>query len=164
MKIEGVIEMSIYDIKVKNSNGVEYDLSEYKGKPMLIVNTATKCGLSGQFDGLEKLYNEYKEQGLIVLGFPSNQFKQESGSAEDAAEACRLSYGVSFPMHELVKLNGKDAHPLFDYLTSHSKGFLSNSIKWNFTKFLVDKEGNLVERYAPTDNPESFKKDIQKVL
>ncbi|ALC87478.1 glutathione peroxidase [Bacillus sp. FJAT-22090] len=156
--------MSIYDIKVKTSDGVEYELNDYKGKPMLIVNTATKCGLSNQFDGLEKLYNQYKDQGLVVLGFPSNQFHQEVTNSEEAAQACRMTYGVTFPMHEIVKVNGKEAHPLFKYLTTNSKGFLSNSIKWNFTKFLVDKEGNLVERYSPTDNPESFEKEIIHVL
>lgn len=156
--------LSIYDIKVKTSDGVEYELNDYKGKPMLIVNTATKCGLSNQFDGLEKLYNQYKDHGLVVLGFPSNQFHQEVTNSEEAAQACRMTYGVTFPMHEIVKVNGKEAHPLFKYLTTNSKGFLSNSIKWNFTKFLVDKEGNLVERYSPTDNPESFEKDIIHVL
>lgn len=156
--------MSIYDIKVKTSDGIEYELNDYKGKPMLIVNTATKCGLSNQFDGLEKLYNQYKDQGLVVLGFPSNQFHQEVTNSEEAAQACRMTYGVTFPMHEIVKVNGKEAHPLFKYLTTNSKGFLSNSIKWNFTKFLVDKEGNLVERYSPTDNPESLEKDIIHVL
>ncbi|MNP39068.1 hypothetical protein D3C76_1326240 [compost metagenome] len=156
--------MGIYDITVTKSDGAEYQLNEYKGKPMLIVNTATKCGLSNQFDGLEKLYSKYKEEGLMVLGFPSNQFHQESGNAEEAEQSCRMSYGVTFPMHDLVKVNGKDAHPLFDYLTSNSKGFLMKSIKWNFTKFLIDKEGNIVGRYSPTDNPESFEKDIQRVL
>lgn len=156
--------MSIYDIKVKNAEGMEYGLNAYKGKPMLIVNTATNCGFTNQFDGLEKLYSQYKEQGLVVLGFPSNQFHQEVSSAEEAAQACRMNYGVTFPMHELVRVNGKDAHPLFDYLTSNSKGFLTSGIKWNFTKFLIDKEGNLVKRYAPTETPESFEKDIQKTI
>lgn len=156
--------MSIYEIKVKKSNGEEYELSEYKGKPILIVNTATKCGFSNQFDSLEKLYAKYKEDGLVVLGFPSNQFHQEVSNAEEAAQACLISYGVTFPMHDIVKLNGKDAHPLFNYLTSNSKGFLSDSIKWNFTKFLVDKNGNIVERYAPKDHPEICEKDIQQVL
>ncbi|MEI4770665.1 glutathione peroxidase [Psychrobacillus sp. FJAT-51614] len=156
--------MSIYDIKVKTPEGVEYDLNEYKGKPLLIVNTATKCGLSNQFEGLEMLHNKYKDQGLIVIGFPSNQFHQEVSNSEEAANACRMSYGVTFPMHEIVKVNGKDAHPLFKHLTANSRGFLSSNIKWNFTKFLVDKEGKLVERYSPTDSPESFEKDILNVL
>jgi len=156
--------MSIYDVKVKKSDGTEYDLSEYKGKAMLIVNTATKCGLSDQFDGLEGLYKKYQERGLVVLGFPSNQFKQELGNAEEAERACRMSYGVTFPMHEIVKINGKEAHPLFDYLTSNTKGVLSNSIKWNFTKFLIDKDGKIVSRYGPTEKPEALEEDIEKVL
>jgi glutathione peroxidase len=156
--------MEIYDISVAKSTGEEYPLSEYRGQPMLIVNTATKCGLSGQFDSLEKLYKEYKEEGLIVLGFPSDQFRQELSNAEEAAEACRLSYGVTFPMHSIIDVNGKNAHPLFRYLTKHSKGLLGSSIKWNFTKFLVDQEGNVVGRYAPKDKPESFEKDVKKIL
>lgn len=156
--------MSIYDINVTKSDGSEYQLNEYQGKPMLIVNTATKCGLRNQFDGLEKIYEKYKEEGLVVLGFPSNQFGQELKHAEEAEQSCRLSYGVTFPMHDMVKVNGKDAHPLFDYLTSNSKGFLMKSIKWNFTKFLIDRNGNVVGRYSPTDSPESCEKDIERVL
>ncbi len=156
--------MSIYEVKVKKSDGMEYDLSEYKGKAMLIVNTATKCGLSNQFDGLEDLYKKYQDNGLVVLGFPSNQFKQELSNAEEAEQACRMSYGVTFPMHEIVKINGKEAHPLFDYLTSNTKGVLSNSIKWNFTKFLIDKNGNIVRRFGPTEKPESLEEDIKRVL
>ena len=156
--------MSIYDIKVKKSDGQEYELNEYKGKPMLIVNTATKCGLSGQFDGLERIYNDYKDDGLVVLGFPSNQFKQELGNAEEAEQACRMSYGVTFPMHEMTKFNGKDAHPLFQHLTANSKGILSEKIQPNFTKFLVDEKGEIIKRYAPTDSPESIKKDIEKIF
>lgn len=156
--------MGIYDISVTKSDGLDYQLDEYKGKPMLIVNTATKCGLSNQFDGLEKLHDKYKEDGLVVLGFPSNQFGQELSNAEEAEQSCRMSYGVTFPMHEMVKVNGKGAHPLFDYLTSNTKGFLMKSIKWNFTKFLIDREGNIVGRYSPTDNPKSIEKDILRVL
>ncbi len=131
---------------------------------MLIVNTATKCGLSDQFDGLEDLYKKYQDNGLVVLGFPSNQFKQELSNAEEAEQACRMSYGVTFPMHEIVKINGKEAHPLFDYLTSNTKGVLSSSIKWNFTKFLIDKSGNIVRRFGPTEKPESLEEDIKRVL
>lgn len=156
--------MNIYDIAVPKPNGEEYHLSEYKGKAMLIVNTATKCGLRDQFDSLEKMYEEYKEQGLVVLGFPSDQFGQEKGSGAEAQEACRMTYGVTFPMHDLVKVNGKEAHPLFNYLTTNTKGFLSSAIKWNFTKFLIDQNGNIVSRFSPKDKPESFEKDIQKVL
>ena len=156
--------MGIYDLNVTDSNGNTYPLSEYKGKTMLIVNTATKCGLSDQFESLENLYKTYKDQGLVVLGFPSDQFAQELASAEEAEQACRMSYGVTFPMHDIIKVNGKEAHPLFKYLTDNTKGLLGSSIKWNFTKFLVDGEGNIIGRYSPKDKPESFEKEIQKVL
>jgi glutathione peroxidase len=156
--------MGIYDLTVTDANGKTYPLSEYEGKTMLIVNTATKCGLSGQFDSLENLYKTYKDQGLVVLGFPSDQFAQELANAKEAEQACRMSYGVTFPMHDIVKVNGKEAHPLFKYLTENTKGLLGSSIKWNFTKFLVDSEGNVVGRYSPKDKPESFEQDIQKVL
>lgn len=156
--------MSIYEIDVTLANGENYKLERYKGKVMLIVNTATKCGFTPQFKQLEQLYKTLKDSGLVVLGFPSNQFKQEVDSAKQAEEACRLSYGVTFPMHELVKVNGKDAHPLFNYLTKEASGLLGNKVKWNFTKFLVDQEGNVVKRFAPTDNPSKFIKDIEKYL
>ncbi|WP_373738346.1 glutathione peroxidase, partial [Jeotgalibaca porci] len=131
--------MNIYDISVTMENGEAYQLDRYKGKTLLIVNTATKCGLAPQFDELQKLYDKYKAEDFVILGFPSNQFKQEVATVEDAAEACRMTYGVSFPMHEIVKINGKDAHPLFKMLTDETKGVLGSAIKWNFTKFLVDK-------------------------
>jgi len=156
--------MGIYDLTVTDANGKTYPMSEYQGKTMLIVNTATKCGLSDQFDSLENLYKKYKDQGLVVLGFPSNQFAQELANAKEAEEACRMSYGVTFPMHDIIKVNGKEAHPLFKYLTDNTKGLLGSSIKWNFTKFLVDGEGNIIGRYSPKDKPESFEKEIQKVL
>ncbi|RUL56975.1 glutathione peroxidase [Lysinibacillus antri] len=156
--------MNIYDIEVKHENGKPYSLEQYKGKVLLVVNTATKCGLVGQFDELEELYKKYNEQGLEILGFPSNQFKQELSSAEDAAEACRLSYGVTFPMHEIVKVNGEDAHPLFKYLTEQTKGILGKNVKWNFTKFLIDRQGNVVKRFAPTDKPLKFENEIKKYL
>ncbi|WP_373781114.1 glutathione peroxidase [Jeotgalibaca porci] len=156
--------MNIYDISVTMENGEAYQLDRYKGKTLLIVNTATKCGLAPQFDELQKLYDKYKAKDFVVLGFPSNQFKQEVATAEDAAEACRMTYGVSFPMHEIVKINGKDAHPLFKLLTDESKGILGSAIKWNFTKFLVDKEGNVVKRYAPKTEPKDLEEDIEDVL
>ena len=156
--------MSIYNIEVPQVSGETYKLEEYKGKLLLIVNTATKCGLAGQFDELEELYNKYKDQGLVVLGFPSNQFKQETSTGLAAAEACRLTYGVTFPMHDLVKVNGSEAHPLFKLLTEETKGILGKSVKWNFTKFLVDTEGNIIKRYAPTDKPMNIAKDIEKYL
>ncbi|WKA50890.1 glutathione peroxidase [Planococcus liqunii] len=156
--------MGIYDLTVTDANGKTYPMSEYQGKTMLIVNTATKCGLSDQFDSLENLYKTYKDQGLVVLGFPSDQFAQELANAKEAEQACRMSYGVTFPMHDIIKVNGKEAHPLFKYLTDNTKGFLGSSIKWNFTKFLVDGEGNIIGRYSPKDKPESFESEIRKVL
>lgn len=156
--------MSIYDINVKLEDGTQYSLERYKGQGMLIVNTASKCGFTPQFEDLEALYKKYKDEGFVVLGFPSNQFKQEVGTAEEAAANCRLTYGVTFPMHEVVKVNGKDAHPIFDYVTSHSKGILGKRVKWNFTKFLVNCEGEVVARFGSTDKPSSFEDEIQKVL
>ena len=156
--------MTIYDLSATLENGETYQLDRYKGKTLLIVNTATKCGLAPQFDDLQKLYDKYKAKDFVVLGFPSNQFKQEVATAEDAAEACRMTYGVSFPMHEIVKINGKDAHPLFKLLTDESKGILGSAIKWNFTKFLVDKDGHVVERFGPTESPLSFEDKIEAYL
>lgn len=156
--------MNIYDISVTLENGEAYQLDRYKGKTLLIVNTATKCGLAPQFDELQKLYDKYKAEDFVILGFPSNQFKQEVATAEDAAEACRMTYGVSFPMHEIVKINGKDAHPLFKMLTDETKGVLGSAIKWNFTKFLVDKKGQVVERFGPTESPLTFEDKIAAAL
>lgn len=156
--------MSIYDIKVTADSGEMYTLDRYKGKTLLIVNTATKCGLVGQFEELEELYKKYADRGLVILGFPSNQFKQEVGTADQASQACRLTYGVTFPMHEIVKVNGDEAHPLFKLVAEETKGMLGKSVKWNFTKFLVDKEGNVVKRFSPTDKPSKFEKEIEKYL
>ena len=156
--------MSIYEFTAIKPDGSVYPLSEYEGKTMLIVNTATKCGLRDQFDGLENLYRKYEKDGLVVLGFPSDQFGQELDGAEEAEQSCRMTYGVTFPMHDIVKVNGKNADPLFKYLTENTKGFLGSSIKWNFTKFLVDKEGNLVSRFSPKDKPESFENEIKELL
>lgn len=156
--------MNIYDIPVKSEKGEQYELDRYKGKVMMIVNTASKCGFTNQFSQLEELYDKYKEEGFVVLGFPSDQFKQELSSSEDAAEFCRLDYGVTFPMHEMIKVNGDEAHPLFKHLSSEAKGLLGQSVKWNFTKFLVDRDGNVIKRYAPKDNPLKAEKDIAKIL
>lgn len=127
--------MEFYDIEVTTAKGETYPLSRYKGQVMLIVNTAFNCGFAPQFDELEKIYQKYKDRGFVVLGFPSNQFKQEFDSAKDAEEACRINYGVTFPIHEIVAVNGDDAHPLFKFLTSNTKGVLGSKVKWNFTKF-----------------------------
>ncbi|PJE49286.1 glutathione peroxidase [Pediococcus damnosus] len=156
--------MSIYDYTVMLENGNTYSLSKYRGHPLIIVNTATKCGFAPQFKQLEQFYQQYKDQGLVVLGFPSNQFKQEVATSEEAAAACRTTYGVSFPMHTIADVNGKNALPLFNYLTQSAPGALGSAIKWNFTKFLVDSEGNVVKRYAPKTNPLKMTDEIEKVL
>ena len=156
--------MNIYDIPVKTEKGEQYELDRYKGQVMMIVNTASKCGFTNQFSQLEELYEKYKEEGFVVLGFPSDQFKQELSTSEDAAEFCRMDYGVTFPMHEIIKVNGADAHPLFKHLSSEAKGLLGQSVKWNFTKFLVDRDGNVIKRYAPQDSPTKAESDITKLL
>nr|WP_106779881.1 glutathione peroxidase [Lysinibacillus timonensis] len=156
--------MNIYHFDVTSENGETYSLERYKGKVLLVVNTATKCGLAGQFEELEEMYKKYKENGFEVLGFPSDQFKQELTSGSEAAKNCRLTYGVSFPMHDLVKVNGESAHPLFKYLTEHTKGILGKNVKWNFTKFLIDRDGNVVKRFAPTEKPTKFEEEIEKYL
>lgn len=159
-----MVLMSIYDFQVTLEDGESYSLERYKGQPVIIVNTATKCGLSGQFKELEELYQKYKEQGLIVLGFPSNQFKQELDSAEESAEACRLTYGVQFPMHQMTVVNGKETDPLFSHLKAQAPGALGKSIKWNFTKFLVSPDGNHIERFSPQTSPEKMTDSIEKMI
>lgn len=155
---------TVYDFDVTLEDGTPYSLSKYAGHPLIIVNTATKCGFAGQFAGLEDLYEQYRDQGLVVLGFPSNQFHQELDSSQDAAQACRMTYGVDFPMHTIHDVNGADALPLFKHL-QHAKGsLLGDAIKWNFTKFLVDANGNVVERFAPQTEPEKMIPAIEKVL
>ncbi|WP_086350760.1 glutathione peroxidase [Candidatus Enterococcus clewellii] len=156
--------MSVYDFEATLENGETYSLDKYKGHVMIIVNTATKCGLAPQFKELEELYEKYKDQGLVILGFPSNQFKQEVGSSEEAAESCRLTYGVSFPMHQLCQVNGSDTLPLFKYLKDETRGTLGSSIKWNFTKFLIDKNGEPATRYAPQTSPLKMTEDIETLL
>ncbi|SHE84229.1 glutathione peroxidase [Atopostipes suicloacalis DSM 15692] len=156
--------MEIYNIEVTLENGESYTLDQYKGKTMLIVNTATKCGLATQFEALQELYDKFKDHDFVLLGFPSNQFKQEVDSADEAAAACRSEYGVTFPMHEIVAVNGDEAHPLFKLLTEETKGVFGKAIKWNFTKFLVDKRGNIITRFAPTTTPLSFQDEIQAIL
>lgn len=156
--------MSIYDYAVTLEDGTSYTLDKYRGHPLVIVNTATKCGLAPQFEELEALYEQYRDKGLVILGFPSNQFKQELSSAEEAAQACRTTYGVSFPMHKIIKVNGAEADPLFVYLREQAPGTLGDSIKWNFTKFLVDKEGAVVTRFAPKTNPMKMTEDIEALL
>lgn len=157
--------MEFYNFKANKMNGQEVSMSDYKGKVVLVVNTASKCGLTPQFEGLEALYKEYKDQGLEILGFPCNQFaNQEKGSNEEIYEFCQLNYGVSFTMFEKIDVNGKNAHSLYKYLKNEAKGLLSKEIKWNFTKFLIDSEGNIVKRYAPTVEPLKIKDDIENLL
>lgn len=157
--------MKFYDFKANKMNGQEVSMSDYKGKIVLVVNTASKCGLTPQFEGLEALYKGYKDKGLEILGFPCNQFaKQDKGSNEEIHEFCQLNYGVSFTMFEKIYVNGNNAHPLYKYLKNEAKGLLSKEIKWNFTKFLIDSEGNVVKRYAPTVEPLKIKDDIENLL
>lgn len=158
--------MSLFDIEVKTIQGQVQTLEPYRGQVLLIVNTATKCGFAPQFKGLQKLHDTYKEQGFSVLGFPSSQFaNQELGTDEEVAQACKLNFGVSFPLFSKIDVNGKTAHPLFKQLTKEAPGLLgSKLIKWNFTKFLVDQEGKVVKRFAPTDEPESIEGKIRELL
>jgi glutathione peroxidase len=157
---------TIHDFKVKNAQGQETDLNQYKGKAVLIVNVASKCGFTVQYEGLEKLYEQYHERGLTVLGFPCNQFGgQEPGNNEDIQQFCKLNYGVSFPVMAKIDVNGKNADPLYEFLKESSPGILgTEAIKWNFTKFLVGKNGKVIQRYAPQVKPEDLNKDIEKVL
>ncbi|KRL01282.1 glutathione peroxidase [Liquorilactobacillus capillatus] len=145
--------MSIYNFEVTLENGESYRLERYQGHPLLIVNTATKCGLAPQFKKLEQLYQTYQDKGLVVLGFPSNQFHQELADSHEAAVACQTTYGVTFPMHQINDVNGSKALPLFKYLTTQESGIVNKAIKWNFTKFLIDKHGEVIKRYAPTTDP-----------
>lgn len=157
--------MKFYDFKAKKINGQEVSMEDFKGKIVVVVNTASKCGLTPQFKELEELYQGYKDKGVEILGFPCNQFaKQDSGSNEEIHEFCQLNYGVSFNMFEKIDVNGKNAHPLYQYLKNESKGLLSKEIKWNFTKFLIDDQGNVVKRYAPTVSPLKIKIDIEDIL
>lgn len=156
---------TVYDFSVEKTNGEIQSLKEFEGKPLVIVNTASKCGLKGQFGELQELYDAYKDQGLMILGFPCGQFNdQEFDNIDETTEFCQLNYGVTFPIYAKIDVNGENAHPLFQYLKNEKGGMLSNDIKWNFTKFLIDREGNIVERYAPTTKPAKMKKDIEKVL
>lgn len=156
---------SVYDFAVKLIDGKEIHLSDFKGKVLLIVNTASKCGFTRQFEGLEKLYSKYKEKGFTVLGFPCNQFKnQDPDTDENIMSFCSLNYGVTFPMFSKINVNGKSQHPLYKFLKEKKSGFLSGAIKWNFTKFLVDREGNVVNRFGPSTEPADIEKYIEKIL
>ncbi|WIM37266.1 glutathione peroxidase [Paenibacillus sp. PK4536] len=158
--------MSIYDYAVDNIRGEKVSLENYKGKPMLIVNTASKCGFTPQFAGLQNLYDEFKDHDFEILGFPSNQFgQQDPGSNEEISEFCQLNYGVTFPMFEKLEVKGASAHPLFQYLSKEAPGILgSKAIKWNFTKFLIDSNGKPVKRYSPQTTPDKIEADIRELL
>ena len=157
---------SIYDFEALSITGKPAHLSTQRGKVLLIVNTASACGFTPQFKGLEALWADYREQGLVVLGFPSNEFgSQDPGANEAIASFCELNYGVSFPMMAKVQVNGGEAHPLWRWLKKQAPGLLgSEGVKWNFTKFLVGRDGSVLKRYAPTDTPQSIRKDIEKAL
>ena len=157
--------MTIYDIEVQKPNGDAYKLDAYKNKVMLIVNTASECGFTPQFEGLQALYDKYKDQDFIILGFPCNQFGgQEPGTGEEATQNCKINYGVSFPMHEKIDVKGEQQHPLFKFLTEAQNGFFNEKIKWNFTKFLVDKNGDVVQRFSPQRKLSQLESEIEALL
>ena len=157
---------TVYDFEAQQIDGKTVPLAQFKGRVLLVVNTASACGYTPQFAGLEELHKAYAGQGLVVVGFPCNQFgAQDPGSNEEIAQFCQVNYGVSFPMMAKVDVNGPAAHPLYQWLTKEAPGLLgSSAIKWNFTKFLIGKDGQVIKRYAPQDEPAKLKKDIEKAL
>ena len=156
---------NIYEFSATSLQGKEIDFETYKGKTLLIVNTASSCGLTPQFEGLEKIYEKYKDKGLVILGFPCNQFgNQESGDEKSIESGCVLNYGVTFPMFSKIEVNGNDAHPIYKYLKKELPGFPGKWIKWNFTKFLIDKDGKPLKRFAPWDKPEKIDEYLEKKL
>lgn len=158
--------MTVYQFEAKKINGQTISLSEYKGDVLLIVNTASNCGFTPQYKELQELYEQYKEKGFTVLGFPCNQFmNQEPGTESDIQSFCEMNFGVTFPLFSKVDVNGKNAHPLFQFLTEEAPGLLGmKAVKWNFTKFLVNRSGEVMERYAPNTNPIEISKDIEKLI
>jgi len=157
--------MDIYDISLTTLQGKSICMAEFKEKVLLVVNTASKCGFTPQFAGLQTLYEAYRDQGFCVLGFPCNQFAgQDPGSAEEIHQVCAINYGVTFPMFEKIDVNGKNTHPLFRLLKGKQPGLAGKAIKWNFTKFLIDRSGNPVKRYAPVTKPEKIARDIKQLL
>lgn len=157
--------MNFYELSAKDINGKEVYMEDFKGKVVLIVNTASKCGLTPQFTELEEIYNEYKDKGVEVLGFPCNQFaNQDPASNKEISNFCLINYGVTFKMFEKIDVNGEKAHPIYKFLKSKASGILTDDIKWNFTKFLIDRDGNVVERFSPTTKPSKMKNDIEKLL
>lgn len=156
---------TIYDFTAIKANGEEVSLSTYEGQPMIIVNTASKCGFTPQFKELQELFEEYKDQGLVILGFPCGQFnEQEFNDVNETMEFCQVNYGVTFPMFQKIDVKGPDAHPLFQFLVAEKKGFLFEDIKWNFTKFLVDPDGQVVKRYSPQTSPKKIEDDLLQYI
>ena len=158
-------KMSIYDIQVKDIDGKVMTLKKYENRVMLIVNVASKCGYTGQYEGLQKLHSKYADKGLSILGFPCNQFlSQEPGTEEEIKNFCMSNFGVEFDMFSKIDVNGDDTHPLYVYLKEAAGGFITDTIKWNFTKFLVDRDGKVIKRYAPSVKPSEIEADIKKLL
>lgn len=156
---------NFYQFDALSLQGKEISMQNYEGKVVLVVNTASKCGLTPQFEGLENLYEKYKDKGFVILGFPCNQFaNQEPGDEKSISEGCMINYGVTFPMFSKVDVNGQNAHPIYKYLKSTLKGTFGSKLKWNFTKFLIDADGNPLKRFAPTTKPERIEKYIKKLL
>ncbi len=154
-----------YSFEAKSLQGKMVSMDTFKGKTVLVVNTASKCGLTPQYEGLEELYQKYKDNGLVILGFPCNQFgKQEPGDEKSISEGCLVNYGVSFPMFSKIEVNGEGAHPIYKYLKSELKGTFGDAIKWNFTKFLLDSNGKPLKRFAPTVKPSKIDKYLEKVF
>ncbi len=157
--------MSIYDINVKDKKGDDVSISKYKGKVLLIINSATKCGFTKQYDELEALYSKYKDKGFEILDFPCNQFgNQAPGSDEEISSFCTLKFGLTFPQFKKIDVNGENESPLFTFLKSKKRGVMGSNIKWNFTKFLVDKQGNVIERFSPMTTPDKIESSIVKLL
>ena len=156
---------TLYDFSATTNSGAEQALIDYKGNVLLVVNTASQCGFTPQYKGLEELYKAYVDRGLVVLGFPCDQFgHQEPGDDEAIADFCELNFGVTFPLYSKIDVNGSDAHPLFKWMRAEQKGTLGSKIRWNFTKFLIDAEGNVVKRYGSTTKPEDISADIEKLM
>jgi glutathione peroxidase len=159
------MEDNFYQFTARSLQGKDISMETYKGKLVLVVNTASKCGLTPQYEGLEMLYEKYRDQGLIILGFPCNQFgNQEPGTEKEISEDCLLNYGVSFPMFSKIEVNGENTHPIYKYLKNILPGVFGKNIKWNFAKFLIDRNGKPVKRFSPTTIPEKLVKDIEKYL
>ena len=157
---------TFYDFEANNIKGETISMKDYEGKTVIVVNTASKCGFTPQYEGLEKLYQQYKDQGLVILGFPCNQFaNQEPGSSDEIEEFCEINYGVTFPLFEKINVNGKETHPIFKYLKLQlSGGIFGSSIKWNFTKFVIDSQGIPVKRFSPNTKPENMENTINELL